>query len=288
MKWSEHWQFERGSTGVIAPGPWLWLRTVLWMALLFGFATLAFFASLLMPNWFGLPAGSDYTCAIIVPALALLIYAGAVRFVERRPVSELALRYGPREFPIGMLVGFAFISLVLLLLWSLGLYDVGIGHWRHWYNYFLFNSYISAVLEELAFRAVLLRLTARMFGSVTGLIVSALLFGAAHASHASPAAVAQIVVAGLVFGLLYMESGRLWLPVGAHLGYDFTEWSLMGVGDKNGLLVVSPAPHTSALLTGGSFGPDGSVFTTLVGLLFMAAIIGVGVRRRGRRTVTAA
>jgi hypothetical protein len=24
-----------------------------------------------------------------------------------------------------------------LLLWSLGLYDVGMGHWRHWYNYFI-------------------------------------------------------------------------------------------------------------------------------------------------------
>jgi uncharacterized protein len=280
MNWSTLWRFERGNSGAIAPGPWLWLRALLWMTLLFGFATLAFFASLLLPNWFGLPTGSDYYCAIIVPALALLIYGVAVRFAERRPVSELALRYGPLEFPVGMLVGFAFISLVLLLLWSLGLYDVGIGHWRHWYNYFLFNSYISAVLEELAFRAILLRLIARVFGPVAGLVVSALLFGAAHASHAAPVAVAQIVVAGLVFGLLYMESGRLWLPIGAHLGYDFTEWSLMGVGDKNGLLVISPAPHASVLLTGGSFGPDGSVFTTLVGLLFMAVIIGVAVRRR--------
>jgi hypothetical protein len=78
----------------------------------------------------------------------------------------------------------------------------------------------------------------------------------------------------LVFGLLYVLSGRLWLGVGAHLGYDFTERPLMGVGDKDGPLVASPAPHASALLTGGSFGPDGSVFTALVGALFIAAIFG--------------
>jgi membrane protease YdiL (CAAX protease family) len=283
MKWFEHWQFESGSTGVIAPGPWLWLRTVLWMVLLFGFATLAFFASLQLQDWIHLPAGSGYYRAIIVPALGVLIYAVAVRFGERRPVSELALRTAPVELALGMLVGFALISLVLLLLWSLGLYDVGLGHWQNWFYYFVFTSYISAVLEELAFRAILLRLTARLFGPLTGLIVSAVLFGAAHASHASPVAVAQIVVAGLVLGLLYVESGRLWLSIGAHLGYDFTEWSLMGVGDKNGALVISPAPHASAVLTGGSFGPDGSVFMTLVGLLFMAAIIAVGAYRRDKR-----
>jgi hypothetical protein len=48
-------------------------------------------------------------------------------------------------------------------------------------------------------------------------------------------------------------------------------------------LVISPAPHASAVLTGGSFGPDGSVFMTLVGLLFMAAIIAVGAYRRDKR-----
>lgn len=284
MKWFAHWRFDSGNTGVLAPGPWLWLRTLLWMVLLFSFATLAFFASLQLQEWVRLPAGSGYYRAIIIPALGVLIYAAAVRFGERRPVFELAPRTAPLELPAGFLVGFALISLVLVLLWALSLYDVGLGHWQHWSYYFVFNSYISAVLEELAFRAILLRLTARLFGPLTGLIVSAVLFGAAHASHASPVAIAQIVVAGLVLGLLYVESGRLWLSIGAHLGYDFTEWSLMGVGDKDGALVISPAPHASAVLTGGNFGPDGSIFMTLVGLLFMAAILAIGAYRRRKRS----
>jgi len=280
MKWSQHWLFECGETGVIAPGQWLWLRAAVWMALLFCFTTAAFFGSFQLPDWLSLLAGSDYYCAIILPALCALVYAAAVRYIERRPVSELVLRYAPVEFLAGLLVGFAFISLVLLLLWSLGLYYVGMGHWRHWYNYFIFNAYVSAVLEELAFRAIVLRLIARVAGPVTGLIISAALFAAAHATHASPAAMVQVGVAGLVFGVLYMKSGRLWLSIGTHLGYDFTEWSLMGVGDKDGVLVISPAPHASALLTGGSFGPDGSVLTTLVGLLFIGAILSAGAFHR--------
>jgi len=282
MTWSRHWRLECGDSGVVAPGPWLWLRALLWAALLFGFSILAFFAALRMPVWVRLPPGSDYACAIIVPALAVFAYAVAVHFAERRGVRELTLRAALFELPGGFIIGLTLISAVLLLLWVLGLYQVGWGHWRHWFFYFVFNSYVSAVLEELAFRAILLRLVARVFGPVTGLIISSLLFGLAHATYASFVASAQIAVVGLVFGALYMKSGKLWLAIGAHLGYDFTEWSLMGVGDKSGLLVISPAPHASVVLTGGTFGPDGSVLMTLVALSFVAAIVFAGDRMRDR------
>jgi hypothetical protein len=147
------------------------------------------------------------------------------------------------------------------------------------YNYFIFSAYVSAVLEELGFRAIVLRLTARVVGPVGGLIVSTVAFAAAHAGHASYPAVAQIAVAGLVLGLLYMVSGRLWLSIGMHVGYDFTEWSVMGVGDKDGLLAVRPAQDISALLTGGAFGPDGSILTSAIGLFFIGGIIAAGLVR---------
>jgi uncharacterized protein len=280
MNWSTVWKLDTGTTGILAAGPWLRLRVLSWAAFLFGCATAAFFATFEARDWLGLPRAADYAFAIMIPAMALLLYGLAVRFFEKRPVRELPLRLAPADLPVGMLIGFAFIASVLALLWLLGLYQVGWGHWHHWYNYFLFNAYISAVLEELAFRGILLRLVARISSPVTGLLVSALLFGAAHAAHAAPVAIAQIVVAGLILGLLYMVSGRLWVAIGAHIGYDFTEWSLMGIGDHDGLLAASPAPHASAFLTGGSFGPDGSVLTTLVGLAFIVAIVAAGARRR--------
>ena len=125
----------------------------------------------------------------------------------------MTLRAALFELPGGFIIGLTLISAVLLLLWVLGLYQVGWGHWRHWFFYFVFNSYVSAVLEELAFRAILLRLVARVFGPVTGLIISSLLFGLAHATYASFVASAQIAVVGLVFGALYMKSGKLWLAI---------------------------------------------------------------------------
>ena len=67
-------------------------------------------------------------------------------------------------------------------------------------------------------------------------------------------------------------SGRLWLSIGAHLGYDFTEWSLMGIGDNDGLLTSTPVANAPFWLSGGSFGPDGSLLAVVVGALPMWAI----------------
>jgi hypothetical protein len=57
------WSFEPGTSGVLAPGPWLWLRAVLW-ALLLASCTLAIFLATQFPGpWLHLPANSN--CAIV-------------------------------------------------------------------------------------------------------------------------------------------------------------------------------------------------------------------------------
>ena len=45
------------------------------------------------------------------------------------------------------------------------------------------------------------------------------------------------------------------------------------LGDSDGLLVATPAANHPAWLTGGSFGPDGSVLTALVGVLLTCSIV---------------
>ena len=274
MRSSGLWRLEFNGSGILAAGPNFWPRAVVWIIFLFGMTTLALFASFQLPDWLHLSRSYDYYCAVLIPAIAWIGYAIAVRFGERRSVSELSLRHAPMELLVGSIIGFGFISLVLFLLWALGLYTIALGHWGHTFRYFVFNAYVSALLEELAFRAILLRIFARMFGPLAGLIISAALFGLAHASHASLLAMVEIFVNGGVFlGLLYMVSGRLWLATGAHIGYDFTEWSIMGVGDKDGFLVVAPTPHYPAWLTGGEFGPDGSVLATIIGIVVGCAIL---------------
>lgn len=274
-----------GNAGVLAPGRWFYLRAIAWAVVLFVFAALVFVGSIQLTEWLDLPGGSAYWIGILLPLVGLAVYGLAVRLGERRSPSEIGWRNAPGYLLLGGVVGFAFMALSLLLLWGLGLNKVSQGHWQHGFHYFVFNAYISAMVEELGFRAILMRIFARMFGPIPGLLISAVLFALAHASHAPPLAVAFLVVnGGLLLGILYLVSGSLWLPIGAHIAYDFTEWSLFGVDNTDGYLVVTPSPDHPAWLTGGSTGPDGSALSALVACALIIAIVLIA---RGRASSNA-
>ena len=220
------------------------------------------------------------------PAAWLALYGLAVRVCERRQPDEIALPNAPSYLLLGGATGFAFMALSLLLLWVFGLNDVARGHWQYGFHYLVFNAYISGVVEELGFRAILLRIFARMFGPVPGLVISSFLFALAHASHVPPVALALLVInGGLLLGVLYIVSGSLWLPIGVHIAYDFTEWSLFGVGDKDGYLVVTPSAGHAAWLTGGTTGPDGSVLSALISIALIAAVLFMARPRPGKNAL---
>ena len=175
---------------------------------------------------------------------------------------------------LGAVFGLLMLSAMVGLLWALGLYHVEWHRWRHVFDAFLFDSYLSGVLEELMFRAILLRILARAFGARWGLVLSSVLFGLAHLTHGTwLAAVGITINAGLTMGLLYMATGRLWMSVGLHIGWDFTEASILGVNNLDGLLRSTPMTGRSDVLTGGSFGPDASAFAYVVGIAAVATIL---------------
>jgi membrane protease YdiL (CAAX protease family) len=178
------------------------------------------------------------------------------------------------EIVVGALIGFILLCTLTALLWSLGLYQVQMNHWQHAFDSFVFNSYLSGLMEELMFRAILLRILGRAFGVLWGLVLSAVLFGIAHLTHGDWLAVVGIAInAGLTMGLLYMATGSIWMSIGLHTAWDFTEDSLLGVNSHNGLLRSTPVTGKPELLTGGQFGPDASILSLLVGVLLVAAIL---------------
>jgi hypothetical protein len=266
--------FDPGSSGILAPGSLFKTRAFLWGALLFAIVLGFFFASVLGAKWLGLHGNWSYLPPIVLPLLACWVYAILVRHLERRTPWEIQI--SPRllsEVPFGFLAGGAFITGMWLVLWSFGLYFAHRGVWSRWFDALIFDSYISAVLEELAFRAVMLRIFARVWGVRTGIILSSIIFGLAHFTHGSWLGIFGIIInAGIAMGLLYVITGRLWMSIGMHLGYDFIETSVLGIGSNHGFLVNTPRADAAAWLTGGTFGPDAAVPGMILGLLINVAL----------------
>ena len=76
-------------------------------------------------------------------------------------------------------------------------------------------------------------------------------------------------MAGLMFCALYALTGRLWVPIGLHAAWNLAQGYLFGAvvsgTDLGGAIAVSTArPGTHPWLTGGAFGPEGSLLALLL------------------------
>jgi uncharacterized protein len=135
-------------------------------------------------------------------------------------------------------------------------------------------------------RALLIRLLWRAFGPVPAFAVSALVFAALHLANpgATVLAGATMAVAGLMFCALFALTGRIWVPIGLHLAWNFAQGYLFGAtvsgNNLGGSIAVSTArPGAEAWLTGGTFGPEASVFA-----LLLVSSVTVGALSLARKT----
>ena len=261
-----------GERRVLHSGRWRWLRATAWLALLF-YVTAAAFGLPLQKAVDLLPPGNralGLVGTLLACTAALGCYALAVRLGEGRGARELALRPALPGLLLGAALGLAMMSVLMGVLVVTGLYDITlVGAAPAWAGLGL--ALQAAVTEELWMRALLLRLLWRAAGPVPAFAVAALVFAALHLANpaATPLAGATVAVAGLMFCALYTLTGRLWVPIGLHLAWNFAQGYLFGAavsgGDLGGSIAVSTArPGAGEWLTGGTFGPEGSVFALVV------------------------
>jgi hypothetical protein len=144
----------------------------------------------------------------------------------------------------------------------------------------------AGVGEELAFRGVIFRMTEERLGTAAALIISSLLFGLVHAANPGATLVSTAAIAleaGGLLGMAYSASRSLWLPIGLHFGWNFTEGGIFGTavsgGQSHGL--VDSVLSGPTLMTGGSFGPEASVIAVVV-CLAATVTLGLWTARHGR------
>src|SRR5690606_22683794 len=93
----------------------------------------------------------------------------------------------------------------------------------------------------------------------------------------------------------YVATRSLWLPMGLHFGWNFAVGGIFGTevsGNEAAPGLLDGATSGSTLLTGGAFGPEGSIIAVLactvitIALLRLAHQRGHIVRRRDVRPAT--
>lgn len=225
----------------------------------------------------------------LLPLAMFAIYAGLVRLLERRPAREIDVRAGFPMLLAGALIGIVLIGTFLSALWGLGLAHVSAGTGLHGLVNELLVPLVTAMGEELLFRVVLFRLVEEISGTTAAIVISAAIFGLSHAGNpgATPLALATLSAElGVMLALAYVLTRNVWLAVGIHMGWNLALGyvfgvSVSGVRDPHSLLQTTLSGPD--LVTGGAFGPEGSILVLGLALIASGTLFTL-VRRAGHWT----
>lgn len=119
--------------------------------------------------------------------------------------------------------------------------------------------------EEFMFRGYVQYTLTRGIGFWLAALCLSLVFGASHLTNPGEGMVGalNVAVTGVVFAFALRRTGNLWLAVGWHASFDFGETFLFSVPNSGNVFdhhLSNAVLQGPAWLTGGTVGPEGSVF----------------------------
>ncbi len=215
--------------------------------------------------------------AAVIPAIIL-------SRVEKRAWSDYGLpprHLFSREFWVGCAWGFAGISLLMIVLY--GLHAFALGHVvlhgarmarfaMYWTAYFL----IVGLFEEFLLRGYTQFTLTRGMGFWRAAVALSCIFGLIHLRNGGEQWRGLVAAAliGLFFCLTLRRTGTLWFAVGFHAAWDWGETFFYSVPDSGMVApghLLSSSLHGATWLSGGTVGPEGSVFCfVVIGLAWAA------------------
>jgi len=229
-------------------------------------------ASLLVPTLI-MAQQNSMDVSIGLQAVIILLASWICQLLRRRLLVELLGKFNAlwfKELCLGGLVGSALMLVPALILWVFG--------WIHWqWNLAGFSTFLSVVLlfagvavaEELLFRGFIFQQLIAGLGQLPAQLIMAGYFLLTHLNNpgmtgdVKALASINIFIASLVFGLAFIRTKSLAMPLGLHFMANLIQGGVFGFGmsgtDQSGLLkpIFSEVP---VWLTGGQFGLEASVF----------------------------
>jgi CAAX protease family protein len=207
--------------------------------------------------------------SLIAIASVCLVYVGYVQVFERRKAVELSKKNALREFATGAAIGFGLFSATIACLWVGGYYSVlGIGRVPSAAT-LMGLGFFAAFLEEIIVRGVIFRITEESLGTWLAVAISAILFGLTHMLNPESNLIAALCIAveaGILLAAAFITTRRLWLPIGLHFAWNFTQGGVFGVAVSGGRVrgLLESSLTGPEYLSGGGFGPEASIFAVII------------------------
>jgi membrane protease YdiL (CAAX protease family) len=217
--------------------------------------------------------GAFYYYVIIL--LAVLLWM----FVDNQPIDDLGFIWGRGwwlQLTLGVVMAGVVIGLVIWLEALLGWIVltplfltipiavlVGIVA-----SYIMWQG-VVAVVEELVFRGYIQQNLNSSLSGTLAVVITSLMFAVTHIPsmvwnnvpiYSATIWFFNLTLGGILLGIAFVRTQRLWLPIGIHFGWNFVQYHIAGFRDEGIFSVTNLAPD---ILTGGAVGPEAGFIGTL-------------------------
>ena len=201
--------------------------------------------------------------------------------VEKRSIRTLG--FYRENFLSSLLKGFG-LGLALFLLTLLGL--VALGQYR--LESIRLNPYsltfvvftipfwiLQGTAEEVVSRAWLLPQLASRTNLKLAVVISSIFFTLLHVGNSglTPLSLVNLFLFGVAMAIYLLKTDTVWGVAGIHGAWNFAQGNLFGIlvsGQSSGTSLMTFLPQGNQVwLSGGSFGIEGSIMTSLVLLLLI-------------------
>ncbi|RCV57258.1 CPBP family intramembrane glutamic endopeptidase [Marinitenerispora sediminis] len=184
------------------------------------------------------------------------------------------VRNAPRHAAAGALIGTVLVTDVVLVGQAAGWYDVDFVGVRTSWPLSLAAVLVSVVVQEVLFRGILYTAVEWLLGSAAAVLLSAVLFGAAHAllPHVTAWSVAAVALQfGILLGVGYGATRSLWFVIALDFAWSVTGGLVLGA-PVGGYDLGHPLFRTETSgpepWSGGTFGPEAG----LLGIVLSGAV----------------
>jgi membrane protease YdiL (CAAX protease family) len=217
---------------------------------------------------------------LVVSALSTFATAAVANFVvvrgwENGKAADCGLgwsRGSGRELAIGVAGGAGSVALIvcIALISRLAALDAVPGVARTWANIPFLGVVLlfGAVGEELLFHGYAFQTLVRNAGAFATVLPVGILFGLAHVGNQNVTglAIVNTIAWGVLLGCAYLRTRALWMPIGLHFGWNVA-MPFLGLnlsGFTMGVTGYALRWRMDDLWSGGGYGLEGGLFTTLI------------------------
>ncbi len=203
-----------------------------------------------------------------------------IKFIDREDFKSLGFhltKESRKHLVGGLILGIAIPTIILILLSIIGSVNYQGFDFNNSQLYYLIGLMLTiGFFEELVFRFYYLQSLMDSMNKYVALAIISIGFALIHADNlgANVLNILNVFLAGLLLGLYYIHKKNVWFPIAFHFTWNLTEGVIIGSA-VSGTKMPSFFQFEftgSEILTGGTFGFEGSIFATILLLILVIYI----------------